>query len=423
MQHPAPEALNRSARGMIALLAGSVALTMTGHGLVVPVFAKRLGEIGQGVDALSWIFMAFALGQFLLAPLLGALADRIGRKPIIVLALAGVVGANLAYLLIDTTGAYIAVRFGHGAITAGLLPAALGIVADLVPERARARWLGIVMGSYAAGFVFGPSLGGVLYDTLGFIAPFAASALFGALALALTGVLLREPRTPAHQPHPIHARPQGLLAALPRPLHLLASLLLLDLVATFAFAFVEPQMVFYLYDVLGYSTTQFGLIVSVYGLAMVAGQAGLGRLSDRWGRRPVIALGFLLNATFFASLAIVSSFALTFVVAAIAGLGAAVIAPALSALYLDITGEAHRARVMGFKESAAALGYVVGPLLAAIIGDSIAPRTLFMATAILPIAAAVFVLSLRWARSQPATGSIQDRTTTPASTCAQSINQ
>jgi MFS transporter, DHA1 family, multidrug resistance protein len=164
-------------RRVLWLLSASIALMMSGYGIVLPVFAKRLGELGSGVAALGLMSMGFAFSQFLLSPFLGSAADRIGRKPLILVALAGEVVANTAFLLASSTGWYLAIRLFQGAIEAGLLPAVLGVVADIVPESGRARWTGIVMGSYGAGFIFGPTLGGVLFDRWGFAAPFGVSAV------------------------------------------------------------------------------------------------------------------------------------------------------------------------------------------------------------------------------------------------------
>jgi DHA1 family tetracycline resistance protein-like MFS transporter len=379
---------------------------MTGYGIVMPVFAKRLGEFGSGVEALGFMTMAFAIAQFLLAPFMGTLADRFGRRPLILVALAGVVIANLAYLLVESTGAYIAVRFFQGAITAGLLPAAMGVVGDIMPEQQRAQWVGILMGSYSAGFIFGPALGGFLYDHWGFAAPFSLSAGLALLGLLSAIWMVPETRFIAAQPQATSQRPTlpkpDLLASLPRPLYLLATLLLLDFVTVFAFAFMEPQMVFYLYDELGFSTTQFGLIVGGYGLAMVAGQTILGRLSDRFGRRPLIALGFSLNLLFYLGMTLVHDFGLMFVVAVVAGLGGSLLAPALSAFYLDITTEAHRSRVMGLKESSAALGGVVGPLLVAVASWWLSAQSIFMASAVVTAAAVGLTLLVLRTQRQPA---------------------
>ena len=73
-----------------------------------------------------------------------------------------------------------------GALTAGLFPASMGVVADIMPAKERAKWIGIVMGGYGAGFIFGPVIGGVLYDNFGFAAPFVISATLGMGIATLT---------------------------------------------------------------------------------------------------------------------------------------------------------------------------------------------------------------------------------------------
>jgi MFS family permease len=154
----------RRVRNIIMLLAASVALMMTGFGIIMPVFARRLGEFGSGVEALGLMTMSFALAQFVAAPFMGALADRIGRRPLILVGLAAFAVANIGFLFARSTEAFFAIRAFEGALTAGLFPAAMGVVGDVAPENRRARWVGIVMGSYGAGFIFGPVIGGVLYE-------------------------------------------------------------------------------------------------------------------------------------------------------------------------------------------------------------------------------------------------------------------
>ncbi len=270
---------------IVWLLTGSLALLMTGYGMVFPVFARRLAELGSGVDALGYMAVAFALGQLIAGPPMGALADRIGRRPLILLALASVAIGNIAFLLADNVGMFIVARGLVGVLSAGLLPAAMAVVGDIMPSDQRARWTGTLMGGYGVGFIFGPTLGGVLYDSLGFAMPFLVSAGLGVVGLVLALAWLPETR-------PVRTALQGLrtatpglrgIAALPRPYGILITLLVLDFLSVFLFAFVEPQLAFYLYDTLHFSTTSFGLIVGAYGLAMVIGQAALGHAADRYG--------------------------------------------------------------------------------------------------------------------------------------------
>ena len=128
-------------RKVILLLAASVALMMTGFGIIMPVFARRLGEFGSGVEALGLMTMSFALAQLVASPFMGSLADRYGRRPLVLLALGAFAAANIGFLFAKSTEVFMAVRALEGALTAGLFPAAMGVVADIVPERTRAQWV------------------------------------------------------------------------------------------------------------------------------------------------------------------------------------------------------------------------------------------------------------------------------------------
>ena len=178
-----------------------MALMMTGFGIIMPVFARRLGELGSGVEALGLMTMVFALTQLIAAPILGSWTDRFGRRPFILIALIAFTATNIGYLLAQSTPMFILVRALGGAFTAGLFPAAMGVVADIMPEEQRARWIGMIMGGYGAGFVFGPVLGGFLYDGFGFAAPFAISAVLAFLAFIAAAILVPETR-----PAPIRRR-------------------------------------------------------------------------------------------------------------------------------------------------------------------------------------------------------------------------
>ncbi len=395
----------RRARSVIILLAASVGLMMTGFGIILPVFARRLGEFGSGVEALGLMTMSFALAQLVAAPFMGSLADRYGRRPLILLSLAAFAAANIGFLLVSSTTGFIIIRVLEGALTAGLFPAVMGVVADVVPENEHARWVGIVMGSYGAGLIFGPVVGGILYDGWGFAAPFITSAIMAIIAFVAAVVMVSETRTPemrwreelrnrcATASAPVSG--ESFWTSLPRPLYIFGTLLILDFIGVFVFAFVEPQMIFYFYDELGWTTIQFGVVVGAYGLAMVFGQVVLGQSSDRFGRKPLIILGILLATSLYAGLVLVTRFPLMLLVAAVAGLGSALISPALSSYYLDITEEQYRGRILGVKESSASLGGVLGPLLLVGVSAMMTPQGIFItAGAVMLTGAVVAIIAL-----------------------------
>ena len=333
---------------------------------------------------------------------MGALADRIGRRPLVLLALASFVAVNIAFLFAPSTKVFIAIRVVEGVLTAGLMPAAMGVVADIIPENERAQRVGIVMGAMGSGLIFGPVIGGVLYDSLGFGAPFIASAVMAFVAFVFALILVPETRTREVRRRdalrrrrsvpPSSSKEEYRWASIPRPLYVFGMLLIVDFVIVFEYTFIEPQMLFYFYDVLGWTTVQFGVVVATTGVAIAAGQAVLGRFSDKVGRKPIIVLGALLFTSLPAALAFVTWFPLMMLFAATAGLGLALIMPALSAFYIDITSEQHRSRVHGIKSSAASLGGVVGPLLLIGVTELTTPRGVFISAGVILVVTAVLAL-------------------------------
>src|SRR5690606_21142301 len=132
------------------------------------------------------------------------------------------------------------------------------------------------------------------------------------------------------------------------------------------------------------TSSMLGLVMSTFGIAFMLGEFGLGHLSDRWGRKPVILAGLVLFTAQFVGLAFGRSYppiAASFV---IAGLGNALFDPAMSAAILDITPSHHQGRVLGLKSTASSLGSVVGPGLVVLVTPFLPPRAIFLtATAII----------------------------------------
>lgn len=384
----------------LTAVAVCIALQMTGLVLILPLYARRFDSFGAGVQALGVSAVAYALTSTVAAPFIGMLGDRFGRRPVVLFSLAGYVLVFVGFLFANTTGLLIVLRGLAGVFTAGLLPAMLSIVGDLAPEDRRAQWIGVVSGSAAAGWIVGPLLGGLLYDRFGYAVPFAASIGLAVAALLLAAILIPETHAPVSHPDRPHVTWLHGLRALPARSTVLL-LLIITFGAMFAWAFIEPQFMFYAYDDLGWTSSQLGLVMSAFGTAFMLGAFGLGHLSDRRGRKPVLMLGLVLFAAQFVGLVVFREVAWIVLCFVVAGLGNALYDPALSALFLDVTPPEYTARMMGLKSMAGSLGSMLGPALVVLLVPVVSPQAVFLMSIILVV---VLILTAGWALHPPVRG-------------------
>jgi MFS family permease len=392
-------------RKVINILSVCMALQMTSFVIILPLFAQRFSELGAGVELLGLSAMAYALSAMLTAPFMGALADRLGRRRLVLASLSIYILAFIGYRFAASPDAIILIRGLAGAFTAGLIPAVNGIVADLAPVDRRAQWIGIVNGGASIGWIAGPVLGGVLFDRWGYAMALNVSILMALIAF-LTA-FFKVPETHKRITQGVHGSHRnksfGLLSwksfwhtfrnTLPGPLPLFFALLFISFAVMFAWAFIEPRFMFYAYDDLHWSASMLGMVMSTYGIAMAIGEFGLSRSSDRLGRKPVIIFGMLLFTAQFIGLAVFQNYLWIAVCFILAGLGNAIYDPALNASILDIAPVEYQARNLGIKSTAASLGNILGPALVVLVNPYLDPKGIFLA-AIVTVCLSILLLFL-----------------------------
>jgi DHA1 family multidrug resistance protein-like MFS transporter len=389
---------------MLFVLSVCMALQMTSFVMILPLFSRRFSELGAGVEALGASAMACALTGTLAAPLMGALADRFGRRRLVLGSLAVYVLAFTGYRFASSPLMFILLRAFAGAFTAGLIPAVIGIVADLAPMDRRAQWIGIVNGGASVGWIAGPVLGGELYDHWGYNV--ALSISIGMAVITFVVALLMVPQTHKNPSrtlgvtYEVRAFPPSNWASslhtfrstLPNSISAFLVLLSISFAVMFAWAFIEPKFMFYAYDDLGWSSSMLGLVMSTYGIALTFGEFGLSRLSDSIGRKPVILTGVLLFMAQFLGLVFFRNYILVAASFVLAGLGNALFDPALNAAILDIAPVEHQTRILGIKSAAGSLGNILGPALVVLFTPFLEARGIFLTAAgIVCMSIAVFL--------------------------------
>lgn len=373
---------SRQPAGTLLALAACMALQMTGFVMILPLLPRRFDSLGAGVEAFGISAMAYALAGIVAAPVMGNVADRFGRRPIVLFSLAAYVLAFTGYLLAVSASLLILIRGLAGLFTAGLIPAITSIVGDQAPEDRRGQWIGIVNGGASVGWIVGPLLGGILYDRFGYVVPFTISIAMGLGALLLALFSINETYTPSLERSQLALTGRSKWQAFPtRPTFLL--LMLITFGVLFAWAFIEPRFMFYAYDDLHWTSSRLGMVMSTYGVTFMLGEFALGRLSDRIGRKPVLVLGLALFSAQFIGLVLFRDATWIILAFSLAGLGNALYDPALSALILDITPREQTARMLGFKGAAGSLGNLFGPALLVLFTPLVTPQTVFLIAAVL----------------------------------------
>ena len=368
----------------LTFLLGCITLMMTGFSVIIPVFPQRLQALGLGSETLALMEGAFGLGMVLLSTPMGTWSGRIGRKPILFISLAGFIVTNLLLAFVNVPFLFVLIRFVEGMLISGLIPTTMSMVGDRIPLAKQGRWIGLLTTAQAVGFALGPGLGGFLSQTLGFTSPFLFSASLALLASLMAVFLVpetlpKQARSEArrHQIARGARTKQPIAWRFPRVLVLMAPFLVIDFGMIFTYPFVFPQYPFFFARVLHYSTAQYGMLFSVYGMALAVFPLLLGRLSETMPKKPLIVVGCLLFGALNAFMFAAPLYPLLLAGAVLAGLGSALVEPAMGSIYLGATTDENRGQIMGMRGSALSLAIMLGPLTQALVGPWITPQMTF----------------------------------------------
>ncbi|HTK08596.1 MAG TPA: MFS transporter, partial [Ktedonobacteraceae bacterium] len=395
-----PATQERRVNKALFILPACLALIMTGFGIIIPVYPQRLESLGLGAETLALMEGGFGLGMFLFSTPMGVMANRIGRKPLVLLALFGFILTNLMLAFLNGQFFFITVRFLEGILVAGFMPASMAMVGDAVPQEKQGRWMGMMTTAQAGGIALGPAIGGVLYQSWGFMSPFLLSAGFALVASLLALTLLPETlpeqvrlQELARRADKKQHRTKERDVHAPRLIHLVwlfAPLLLIDFGTTFIFPFSVPQYPFFFGNTLHYSPAQYGLIISAYGLAVAVFPIFLGRLSEALPKKVLVVLGCLLGAALNLGMLLLHQYLLLIAAALITGVGSALLMPALGTIYLNATGDENRAQIMGIRTTSLSFAMFIAPLTQAAAGPWITPSITFAISGAISIVMTIF---------------------------------
>ena len=356
-------------------------LSVAGFSLVfpfLPLYVAELGVATRGSVAFwsGMVFSAQAVTMMVSSPIWGAVADRYGRKPMLVRATLG--GAVMVVLMgfAQSAEQLVLIRIVQGMLT-GVVSATSALVAATVPKEKSGESLGLIQTGIWVGVAVGPLIGGLVSVALGYRASFWITG--GALALAGVAVIfwVRED----FEPLPVQKRVnfwEGYKKLLRAPD--MASLYSVSFLQSLGRSVTMPIMAFFFVELLSSSD---GAVVMT-GLSMGAKAAVgsvsaiyLGKLSDRIGHEKVLTAGAVIAVLVYLPQAFVANVWQLLFLQALTGVSAGAIMPATSALLNMRTPQGAHGTTFGLGNSVSSGGRIVAPILGAAVYPLIGMRGVF----------------------------------------------
>ncbi len=379
-------------RNLWVLCAG-VALAGASYTMSIPFLPLYLLELGVSPSSVTvWsgaVFSSTFLVAALLAPYWGRLADRTGKKRMLLRAgYCLAITYFLGYLVQDEYQ-LLGMRVLQG-FANGFVPAAFAIISSSVPQNKIGESLGFMQTGLLAGGIVGPLIGGALSHVFGMRQSFAVSAAVILLATLAAWRLVEEPRTAAA------AKAGSIMedirtAFANRPLIYLLGLLLLVCMTTMV---LQPLITVYVADLQGTvkgADLNSGLIFGLAGIAGAVAAPFWGRLGQRYSFFRVLVAALACAGVVNMLQMFIGSIVQFAVIQFVFGLFIAGVVPAINAMVIANTSSDFRGRAFGLTSSANQLGAMLGPVLGGVTGSFAGIKAVFVLTGVLLLAAAMAV--------------------------------
>jgi len=337
---------------------------------LLPTLPLYIRDVGGTKSQIGVVMGAFAVGLLLFRPWLGQLADRRGRKVVLLIGLAAAAIAPLGYLVTQSLPLLIAIRAFHGLSIAAFTTAYSTLVVDLSPPSNRGEVIGYMSLVNPVGVAIGPAIGGFLQEWAGYTPLFLLSAGLG--VVGFVGALWIQAPVPVAQP--IGGTSKTTLWRLllsPRlrtpTLTLMLAGMAFGVLSTFVPLFIQEAGV----------NLNAGLFYTVAAVASFSVRLLTGRASDRYGRGRFITLGLLLYAVTMLLLWSARSTGVFLLAGLLEGAGIGIFLPLMIALVADRSEAHERGRVFSLCVGGFDLGIAIAAPALGLFAEQIGYRGLF----------------------------------------------
>ena len=360
-------------------------IVVTGMAFVIPFLPFYVRELGitnieQAVRWSGWLMGSPALAMIIVSPLWGSLADRVGRKPMIVRAMFG--GAISVFMMALATNVYqlLIIRIIQGVLT-GIIPACTALVSASSPSRKMGFSLGLLQTGFFLGNFLGPLLGGISADILGFRNSFRITAALLFIAGWLIFFLVEENFTPAaREKQTIPFKKRVALFFNNGQLFIMFFILFL---VQFSVKIISPIFPLFMETIISNPkivSTFTGLMFAITGLMSAFSSINVGKLIEKKPSNFLLTISLFGTGLFFLSHAFVTNATQLIFLRVGLGLFYGAIIPIANTIIGLSTPSEHRGKVFGIANSTTYLGNVLGPISGAFIMTTFSLPAVFVFT-------------------------------------------
>lgn len=336
-------------------------LVMVGFGIVIPILPFFVGKLGGGALALGIFMSAYSIMQFFFAPFWGRLSDRIGRRPVLLIGLAGYGLTFVLFGMVNNLYVLIGIRALSGMVSSATLPTAMAYIADITEGTDRSKGMGMIGAAMGLGMIFGPALGGWL-GHYSFSLPFFVAGGLALLLLPFTWALLPESLKQPSSDLPVRKSPGLSFEVWKNPLFALFSF---NFVLNFTMSMFESTFALLTAAKVGFGPREMGFTFAILGIFGVLVQGVLiGKLVKKFGDANLLKFGAFLCSLGLLLIIVTANAAnvvLLVTSTVIFMVGTSLITPTSSSLVTKQSSQGQGAS-LGIFQSFASLGRILGPV-------------------------------------------------------------
>jgi DHA1 family tetracycline resistance protein-like MFS transporter len=354
-----------------------VFIDVLGYSLILPLLSYYADTFGASPAVIGLLIASNALTQLLGAPIIGRLSDRYGRRPMLILSIAGTVVSFLLLATARSLGMLFLSRILDGFL-GGNTSLAQAYISDVTEEKDRARGMGMIGASFGLGFIFGPALGGILSFGGNYGRPALAAAVLS--ALNLIGVLLWLPESLPPEKRaqfardarsrPSRSRLPALWTAFQRPC--VGPLLSIRLAYSLAFTMFETVFSLYAIYRLGLNVQTTSYVLAYVGVLVVIVQGGsIGALVKRFQESHLAMAGIVLMTLSLLGWGLAPNLWVLLVVLLPLALAAGILNTMLNSLLSKVVRPEEVGGTLGLSNALASFARVVSPIVGGFLIDGI----------------------------------------------------